>query len=136
MNEEGGKQIAHCEKLYDLKEDLTPLDRCKDNIMGLTENFNIIADPQQKNDLRLVGHKVNDCCYDGTETYPSNEPNCVFYLLDIVACKDIKKGEELSIAYGKNYWYDVIDENGSRHDILKKIMDEYIADGVSETDSD
>lgn len=138
LKEEKGKQIAHCEKLYDLKTDMTPLDRCKDFVMGLTEDFSIMGDPQQKNDLRLVGHKINDNGYDGTENYLGNEKaNCVYYLLDIVACKDIEKGEELSIRYGCEYWYEpVSNDGGTRHSILKNIMDDYIVDGASTTDSD
>jgi SET domain-containing protein len=48
---------------------------------------------------------VNDTCYDGTEEYKPENSNCEYHFMDVIANRDIKEGEELSVKYGPDYWF-------------------------------
>jgi len=81
-----------------------------------TELCTIMGVPSLIDNTNLVGHIVNDYCKtDGSETqnYIYNHlthenRNCKYYpyhiFILIVTTKDIKKGDELFVPYGIDYW--------------------------------
>ena len=87
------------------------LNKMGDHSLGLLQDLTIVGDPAFQNDNRLWGHFINDLCYDATPTddnfiygYDVSNANVGFKLLDIHATRPIKEGEELSLAYGPEYW--------------------------------
>lgn len=89
-----------------------------------------------KNNM-YIGHLINDNNYNPNKIYNGNKHNCIFAVnsfelttdsfkdnigLVVKAYRDIKEGEELFVYYGKSYWYDDIDDDGSRHMKIKKSL--------------
>lgn len=78
------------------------------------DNYSIAGDSYFINDTNFAGHVLNDAIKcDGTkdsiEKYKKCElQNCIYYpykiFILIVACKDIKAGEELLVSYQTDYW--------------------------------
>lgn len=68
-----------------------------------------------------VGHLLNDKGYKFGKRYKPELNNCMFDQLKLVSTRDIKKGEELYVNYGTEYWYQTLSgKNESRNDIIKK----------------
>lgn len=74
----------------------------------------ISGDATHIKDMNLVGHIVNDGCYYDPKInneYHTKNNNCIYYpyrmFVLIVASKDIKKGEELLVSYGIDYWKNI-----------------------------
>lgn len=72
-------------------------------------NYCIIAgDLSNIDDMNLVGHIVNDGTICTKNNYNTKNNNCIYYpyhmFVLIVVDKDIKKGEELLVSYGIDYW--------------------------------
>ena len=86
------------------------LNEMGDHSLGLLQDLTIIGDPAFQNDNRLWGHFINDLSHEVPTDdnfiydYDVSKANVGFKLLDIHATRDIKEGEELSLAYGPEYW--------------------------------
>jgi len=95
-------------------------DNFKDYRYDLDDNISIIGDPRFINNMSLVGHICNDGYKHNFETNnkknrnkynkKAKEYNNSIYLpsddgiINIVSFKNIKKDEEILVAYGFNYW--------------------------------
>lgn len=83
---------------------------------NITENIFIIGDPKRTNEPGFLGHMINDPIYNNKitkEEYTQNifKANAAPVIVKkcgvvIIASKDIKKTEEIGIAYGWPYWED------------------------------
>jgi len=93
------------------------LNKLADYSMGILQDLTIISDPLFKNDNRLVGHFINDLSFIPSEEYNVEKQNVGFKVLDVHAIKKINKGDELSLAYGPEYWDDIREETSRRQDI-------------------
>jgi len=89
--------------------------------MGILQDLTIISDPLFKNDNRLVGHFINDLSFIPSEEYNVEKQNVGFKVLDVHAIKKINKGDELSLAYGPEYWDDIREETSRRQDIENQV---------------
>jgi SET domain-containing protein len=98
----------------------TPLKYSKKDAKYMINNYGLsvkhngvyVGDPNLKLDKQYLGHFVNDPC-----DFAATSNGSLMYFLDsmknvntyyigdkIVAQRDIKKGEELFVTYGCNYW--------------------------------
>ncbi len=105
----------------------------KDKIMDLYEtykdyhityyNTGIIGLPSYRNN-KYLGHLINDKGYKLGKIYKPNLNNCIFHNkgLGILSTRDIKKGEELYVTYGKNYWYGIMITGKSRNEMIKDLQ--------------
>ncbi len=123
--EKKGLEFACCNDLFpDVKKAHDELKTYNDYAMGIKEGFTILGCPKYTQDSRLVGHMINDLCYDGTEDYKTENCNCEYHFMDVIANKDIKAGEELSVKYGKDYWFKPpFKDDLTRHEQLNKNKD-------------
>lgn len=69
------------------------------------QNLEIISEPGYRN-KQYLGHLLNDKGYKTGKIYRPLLNNCSFddKGLSIISTRDIKKGEELYVSYGKEYW--------------------------------
>jgi hypothetical protein len=105
------------------------LHKYEDFAMNIYDGFTILGCPQYSTDSRFRGHKINDLSYTDSEVYDDSNCNSEFHLLDIIANKDIKKGEEISVRYGENFWFNPLDETErTRHSEINKKKDYVILD--------
>tara|TARA_R110000868_G_C10864459_1_gene761776 strand:+ start:166 stop:798 length:633 start_codon:yes stop_codon:yes gene_type:complete len=119
-----GSKIYTSERYSEKKEENKTLTNWKNDgsplnnpyLLNINKEYSIIGDSDFKDNLNYVGHLINDgakhnrtekskqiymkiaflkmnCCYEKSNT-------CVY----IEAIKDIKKNEELFMAYGIDYW--------------------------------
>tara|TARA_Y100001937_G_scaffold89781_2_gene121450 strand:- start:1524 stop:2201 length:678 start_codon:yes stop_codon:yes gene_type:complete len=123
--EKKGMEFACCNDLFpDVKVAHDELDDYRDYAMGIQKGFTILGCPKFTNDSRLVGHMINDLCYDGTDEYKTENCNCEYHFMDVIANKKIKAGEELSVKYGKDYWFSPQGKDQiPRHEELNKNKD-------------
>jgi len=135
--EKEGMEFACCNDLFpDVKVAHDELDDYRDYAMGIKEGFTILGCPKFTQDSRLVGHMINDLCYDGTEDYKTENCNCEYHFMDVIANKDIKEGEELSVKYGRDYWFAPQGkESIPRHEELNKNKDYIILNESGSEDS-
>jgi hypothetical protein len=84
-----------------------------------------IGDKNRLDQWWMLGHMINDTAYDGTDKYkPYGNVNCYFKGSRILTIKDIKKGEQLSVSYGSQYWFRVDEaDNMSYHDLLSMLKE-------------
>ena len=92
---------------------------CGGYSVGLFEDFTILGDPTIRKDNRLYGHMINDLSLTDNEGYDDKKRNVAFSFLDVHAIKDIKKGEELSICYGKDFWDTPLQDGLTRREMVK-----------------
>jgi hypothetical protein len=103
---------------------------CGHYSVGLFEDFTILGDPNIREDNRLVGHLINDLSLvEGG--YDIEERNVAFSFLDIHAVKDIKKDEELSVAYGEEYWDTKLPDGSTRRENVFERLDLMDTDSLS-----
>ena len=97
-----------------------PPDNFADYIYNLVDNISILGNPMLRNNLTLVGHICNDGYKHNFETNNKKNRNkynkkakeynnamfleCDDSIINIVSIKNIKKDEEILVAYGFNYW--------------------------------
>jgi hypothetical protein len=89
-----------------------------------------------KNNMYL-GYLMNDNNYNPNKIYTKGKNNCTFATAPfelttdcfknnipviIKATRDIKKGDELFLSYGKSYWYNNDNNSESRHLKIKKSL--------------
>ncbi len=121
VTEDGKRSYACAEKCYEDYKKLVSEgyldDTCGHYSVGLWEDFTILGDPTIRTDNRLFGHMINDLSLT-EEGYEEDERNVAFSFLDIHAIKDIKEGEELSVAYGKDYWDTELPDGTTRRDLV------------------
>lgn len=100
---------------------LKPNDNFKDYSFDLDDNITINGDPRFINNMSLVGHICNDGYKHNFETNSKKNRNkynkkakeynnsvfvpCDDRIVNIVSSKQIKKDEEILVAYGFNYWF-------------------------------
>ena len=130
LRTEKGMEFACCHDLFpDIKVAHDDLHKYEDFAMNIYDGFTILGCPQYSTDSRFRGHKINDLSYTGCEVYDDRNCNSEFHLLDIIANKDIKKGEEISVRYGENFWFSPLDETErTRHSEINKKKDYVILD--------
>jgi SET domain-containing protein len=92
--------------------------KLKDYGYLINKHYSIMGDPTFDQDPLYLGHFINDrftcdASQKSKELYLKLSPvraNCTFKVIRenlhvvIIAIKDIKKGEELFMSYGTNYW--------------------------------
>ena len=78
------------------------------------------GDNMKKAGAELLYH-INDLSFIPHKEYDVDKQNVGFKVLDVHAIKNIKKGEELSLAYGPDYWDDVREETSRRQDIENQV---------------
>jgi|TARA_R110001583_G_scaffold45685_1_gene143616 hypothetical protein len=126
VTEEGKRSYATCQDIYENYEDMVKGEndylntKCGNYSVGLFEDFTVLADPDVRYDNRLFGHMVNDLSVSGESDYLVDKRNVAFSFLDIHAVKDIKKGEELSLCYGQEYWDAELPDGTTRRKNIKK----------------
>lgn len=91
----------------------------KDNnyAFSLSKKYTMIGNPFFNSDPSYMGHLINDGAKSGSSSQSVAlyqkitllKRNCEFYDLHdlhlaVVACRDIKEGEELFVSYGPDYW--------------------------------
>ena len=54
-----------------------------------------------------------------SKIYKPNLNNACLHNLRIISLKNIKAGEEITVAYGKDYWYSKHKNGFSHHDIIQ-----------------
>jgi len=108
-------EYAVADKLYDEDEynNIDKLKHCIDYFLKVTDEFFIMGDPQHIINEDLIGHLCNDKGYHPKKCYRANLNNSCIHNLGIYSLRDIKAGEELCVAYGKEYWYN--NKNGDSH---------------------
>ena len=125
--------ISSDNKIYTDNQIITDKDKIMDIFKTYQEyaisyyNTTIIALPSYRNN-KYLGHLINDKGYKFGKIYKLQLNNCCFddNGLDIISTRDIKKGEELYVTYGKEYWYGInnIDRSGftgkSKNEIIKE----------------
>ena len=86
-------------------------------------NTKIIGLPGYRSN-KYLGHLINDKGYKPGKIYKPHLNNCTFNCkkgLAILSTRDIKKGEELYVTYGKNYWYsNVMFQGRTRNEMIKE----------------
>ena len=139
VTEDGKRSYACAEKCYQDYKKLVREgyldDTCGHYSVGLWEDFTILGDPTIRTDNRLFGHMINDLSLT-PEGYDVDKRNVAFSFLDIHAIKDIKEGEELSVAYGRDYWETKLPDGSTRRkNVYGDDAEEFIKVGGS-SDSD
>jgi len=126
VTEDGKRSYATCQDIYENYEELVKQDdylndKCGNYSVGLFEDFTVLADPDVRYDNRLFGHMINDLSVEGEESYDIEKRNVAFSFLDIHAVKNIKKGEELSICYGQDYWDTPLPDGSTRRGMIGEL---------------
>jgi len=124
VQEEGKRSYATCQDVYPNYQKLVEEEdylnkKCGNYSVGLFEDFTCLADPDVRYDNRLYGHMINDLSVEGEDEYDVDKRNVAFSFLDVHAVRDIKKGEELSICYGKDYWDSPLPDGTTRRSHIK-----------------
>jgi hypothetical protein len=127
-------------------------DRVYDHGMTLNKELTVFGHPDKYDDLRLLGHMFNDIVgnkFDSIETekdisngimryYLSmSNNNCIIKLdhhygvMYVIATKDIKKGEEMTVPYGAKYWFQHVRSKkykDKRYGTYTRLYDKVFAD--------
>ena len=95
-----------------------------DYIINIGDDIHIYGNPHSISNQNYLGHMTNDKGYHPNKIYKKELCNTFYDAVFLIANKPIKKGDELTTAYGKKYWYDNNNDNinGSRHLRIKKAL--------------
>jgi len=121
-NKDKKDEFALCDNLYDREkyDDANNLAECIDYYLQVTEDYYIMGDPKHYQNMDLIGHFCNDKGYHPKKTYKPNLNNSALHDLRIISLRDIKAGEEITVAYGRDYWYKRDSTGFSQHDRIQK----------------
>mgnify|MGYP003138117679 CR=1 FL=1 len=121
-NKDKKDEFALCDNLYDKEKysDANNLEECIDYYLKVTEDYYIMGDPKHSENMDLIGHFCNDKAYNPRKTYKPEKNNCALHNLRIISLRDIKAGEELCVAYGREYWYNKGQDGFSKHEKIQK----------------
>jgi hypothetical protein len=131
INQGHDAEIAFARKLYidelgmEEQDAISYQNDLREYQYKITDNIVIVSDPQFVQNKVLCGHLCNDRGYNPHKDYKPSLNNCQARYEDIFSIQDIKAGEELTVPYGKKYWYGAIcdietDFLGTRNDLHKK----------------
>jgi SET domain-containing protein len=120
-NKDKDDEYALCDNLYDKDKynNADDLEECIDYYLQVTKDYYIMGDPKHYKNMDLIGHFCNDKGYHPKKTYKPNLNNACLHNLRIISLKNIKAGEEITVAYGKDYWYSKHKNGFSHHDIIQ-----------------
>jgi len=115
-------EFALCDNLYDREKYDTAnnLAECLDYYLQVNEEYYIMGDPKHYKNMDLIGHFCNDKGYHPKKTYKPDLNNAALHQLAIISLRDIKAGEEITVAYGRDYWYKKDSTGFSQHDRIQK----------------
>ena len=93
-----------------------------DYLLNMGDDILLFGNPDWIQNEDFLGHMPNDRGYNPRKIY-RDISNSQFNFIFVVASKDIRKGEEITTYYGKDYWYNKRKEKKqSRHLEIKQSM--------------
>ena len=123
FNKDKKDEFALCNNLYNIEdyENANNLSECIEYYLQVTKDYYIMGDPKHYKNMDLIGHFCNDKGYHPKKTYKPDLNNSALHNLRIISLRDIKAGEEITVAYGRDYWYNKDKTGESAHErIIKK----------------
>tara|TARA_R110002020_G_scaffold195424_2_gene396412 strand:- start:1248 stop:1853 length:606 start_codon:yes stop_codon:yes gene_type:complete len=93
-----------------------------DYLLNMGDDILLFGNPNWIQNEDYLGHMPNDRGYNPRKIY-RDLSNSQFNFIFVVATRDIRKGEEITTYYGKNYWFNPRKEGKpSRHLEIKQSM--------------